>query len=530
MRLGGGNTREAVGGTMRTLLAPVAGVVFVALVVIAFLVATTARSLDRRAEADSRHLATVAMRQIMDNLRRGTLDYTWWDESVQRVVLTLDREWTAHLWGYYQENFRLIDAVMALDPEGEVIMVWRRGRPRFGGERLAFEPGLEGMIEQALAASVTDPQPVLAWMMLEGEVYAVAVGAITPSDPIWARTMGPQRGIGVFARHLAPVLDRRTEQDFLLYGLHIVGADDAAGPGRLALAGPEGETVAALAWEPERPGRALALGVLLPITLGLLLAVPLLTAFIARAQRIVQERTRLGESLKRERELGVLRSRFISMVSHEFRTPLTAIMASSEMLQHYSDRLDAEQRIAETAAIAREVERLSALIDEVIAMGRADESGFEYNPEPVDLGQLVREVADRALLSASRSHEITVRGGETCGSVDADRKLLDHILANVIGNAVKYSPSGEPIDIALRCSGERATIEVTDRGIGIPEEDIERIGTPFFRGDNAGSIGGTGLGLAIALRAAQRHGGGLHILSEVGRGTKVVIELQLSAR
>lgn len=513
---------------MRALLAPIAGVAVVVIVVVAFLVATASRSLDNRAEADSRHLAHVAIRQIVDDLRGGTLDYTWWDESVRRIVLSLDKAWATQIWGYYQQNFRGNDIVMALAPDGSVIMVWRDGKATFGGKPVRFEPDLDGMIKRALASPVTNPQPVIAWMKLDGAVYLVSVAAITPSDPNWARQMGERRGVGIFARKLQPLINYPIAKDFLLTDLHIAEPGSEKGGLHMNLDGPHGKAIAELVWTPELPGRELALTVLLPIALGLLLAVPLIAAFMARARRMVDERARLGEHLARERELGALKNRFISMVSHEFRTPLAVIMASSEMLNMYGERLTPEQRAVEANAIEKEVERLTRLIDEVMALGRTEADDFELKPEKVDLGALCREIANRALLSSPQRHEITVHGAQGWDEVCVDAKLVDHILANLIGNAIKYSPGGEPIDIGLNRNGDMVTIEVTDRGIGIPAEDVPELGTPFFRAGNVGQVGGTGLGLAIVQRAAQRHGGSLRIDSEVGRGTRVAVTLRLA--
>jgi signal transduction histidine kinase len=516
--------------SLRKLLLPVAGVVVVAVLVAAALVVAAVRGVDEHEAEETEHLASAAMRQITDDLVRGAQDYTWWDESVRRVVISLDRAWTGHLWGYYQENFRGNQVVMALAPDDSVIMTWHDGRAWFDGPPIDIEPGLDILIAEARAMPLTRPDPVSSWMLIDGEVYAVAVGAITPSDPVWASAYGYDRGVGIFARQLAPLLQNSVGDDFLLDELRLVPAGTEVDGEFLDLAGPTGEPVARLAWMPRAQGRDIVLSVLLPVSAALLAIIPLLLIFVRQALRTVSDEVELRESLSREREVGAMKSRFVSMVSHEFRTPLTAIMASSELLQHYRDRLTEAEREEELASIEREVDRLTGMIDEVIMLGQADATGLEFRPEEIDLAARLSEISDRALLSTTSKSNITVHGAGDLGTVIADPHLIDLALGNVLGNAVKYSPGGEPVEVAVRRSGDVLSIQVIDRGIGVPEDDLPLLGRPFHRGANAARISGTGLGLAIARSAAEAHGGGFDVESTLGRGTKVTLRLRLGPK
>ncbi len=516
--------------SLRRLLAPVAGVVLVAVLVVSALVVASVRGFDRHAAEETEHLARAAMRQITDDLVRGAQDYTWWDESVRRVVVSLDRAWAGHLWGYYQENFRGNQIVMALAPDDSVIMTWHDSRAWFDGVPVVIEPDLDLLIEKARAMPVTRPDPVSSWMLIDGEVYAVAVGAITPSDPIWASAYGYDRGVGIFARQLAPLLRNSVGEDFLLDDLRLVPPGTSVDGDFLDLPGPTGEPVARLAWTPRAEGRDMVLSVLLPVAAALLAMIPLLFVFVRQAMRATSEDIELRESLNREREVGAMKSRFVSMVSHEFRTPLTAIMASSELLQHYRDRLSEAEREEELASIEREVDRLTGMIDEVIMLGQADATGLEFKPQEVDIGPCITEIADRALLATASKSNITIHGANELGKVIADPHLIDLALGNVLGNAVKYSPGGEPVEVMVRRSGDNLSIEVIDRGIGVPEEDLPLLGRPFHRGANASRISGTGLGLAIARSAVEAHGGGFEVESTLGRGTKVTLRLRLAKK
>ena len=518
------------GAALRRLLLPVAGVVVVAVFVVAALLVGAMQGLERHEEEESAHLASTAMRQITDDLARGTLDYTWWDESVRRVVVALDRAWAGHLWGYYQENFRGNQIVMALAPDDSVIMTWHDGSAWFDGVPVVIGPDLDLLVEKARAMPTNRPDPVTAWMLIEGEVYAVALGAITPSDPVWASAYGYERGVGIFARHLAPLLDTRVGEDFLFENLHLVAPDEAIAGPYIDLPGPSGEPVARLAWTHSGEGRRILQSLLLPLAAVMLVMAPLLFLFVRQALKAVGDERDLRHSLKREREAGAMKSRFVSMVSHEFRTPLTAIMASSELLRHYHERLSPSERDEELVSIEREVDRLTNMVDEVIMLGQADATGLECHPEEIDLPARVREIADRALLATSSTSSIMVHGGRDLGTVLADPRLLELALGNVLGNAAKYSPEGEPVEVVLRRAENILTIEVIDRGIGVPGEDLPLLGQPFHRGANAAWIGGTGLGLAIARSAAEGHGGTIAFESTLGRGTRVTLTFAIGSK
>ena len=526
------NTRETTdpttkGLSLRRLLLPVAGVVVVAVLVVAALIIAAVRGIDEHEDRESTHLARAAIRQITDDLARGAQDYTWWDESVRRVVVSLDRGWAGHLWGYYQENYRGNQIVMALAPDDSVIMTWHDSRAWFDGEPVVMGPGLDILIEKARAMPLTRPSPVTGWVLIDGEVYAVAVGAITPSDPVWANAYGYERGVGIFARKLAPLLATTVSQDFLLDDLRLLPGDTDVVGAHIDLPAADGEPLARLVWTHRTQGRDVVHAVLLPVSAALLGMLPLLLIFVRQAVRTVSGEVELRESLSREREVGAMKSRFVSMVSHEFRTPLTAIMASSELLQHYRDRLTQDEKDEELASIEREVDRLTGMIDEIIMLGQADATGLEYRPEELDIAGRISEISDRALLASASKSNITVHGADEIGTVMADSHLLDLALGNVLGNAVKYSPGGEPVEVAVRRAGAVLTIQVIDRGIGVPEEDLPLLGRPFHRGANAARISGTGLGLAIARSAAEAHGGDIDIESTLGRGTKVTLRLLL---
>ena len=512
---------------LKPLLLPVAGVVVTAILVMSILVGLAARELNRQAEQDASNRLAATLSQIADEAVENTLEFTWWDESVKRIVILFDQAWASNFWGSYQEGFRDVDIVSALNTNGETIMTWQNGYITIGGDAVDLGDGLDLLIEDAHAKSVANPIPVTGWVWGDDELYLVAVGAITPSDLVWAANLGQNRGTGVFARRLQDILDQSISNELILPELRIV--DAASSEALLVLDGPDGQVTAGLTWDQELPGNALLRTVVLPVGIGLLLMIPLLLLFLGRAQNMVREGDILERKLLEEQELNELKGRFVSMVSHEFRTPLASIMAASEMLTHYNDRMDEDQRKEELVSIGSDVDRLTAMLDKVVALQRSDSVLFDLEPRPVHVGQLCQRIADKASLAAKGRHEVALHGGDEVGVISVDAQLLEHILSNLISNAIKYSADGGKVDVLLGREDNMFKVEVVDHGIGIPPDELEKIGTPFYRAGNTGSVSGTGLGLVIASRAAERHGGDLTIESELGRGTRVVVRIMPGA-
>lgn len=242
------------------------------------------------------------------------------------------------------------------------------------------------------------------------------------------------------------------------------------------------------------------------------------------ARRRAQEDMR--RALEKQRELADLKSRFVSMTSHEFRTPLAAIQSSAELLRDYWQRLPEDERAELVGIIAASVRRMSGMLDNVLAIGRADAEKLEFNPQPLDLeafcAALVEEVQRAAETPAAA--EVRVRVAGASRAAHADEKLLRHILGNLLGNALKYSTGGA-VHFEVDCRPDAVAFTVADRGIGIPEDDLPHLFEAFHRARNVGAITGTGLGLAIVKRCVDLHGGTIEVQSRVGQGTRFVVTL-----
>ena len=245
----------------------------------------------------------------------------------------------------------------------------------------------------------------------------------------------------------------------------------------------------------------------------------------------VTERKRAEEEIQRalekERELNELKSRFVAMTSHEFRTPLATILSSSELLEHYVERLPAEEKKDLHQSIRASVERMTKMLDDVLVIGRSEAQMLEFKPLPIDLHGFCEGLAGEMRLAAGGKHSLEFSWQGARGMVPVDEKLLRHVLVNLISNAFKYSPQGGAVEFRAQVNGGEASFEVRDQGIGIPAEDQPRLFETFHRARNVGSISGTGLGLAIVKKSLELHGGSISLESSPGNGSRFRVSIPL---
>jgi signal transduction histidine kinase len=257
-------------------------------------------------------------------------------------------------------------------------------------------------------------------------------------------------------------------------------------------------------------------------------------------------------ALQRERERGELKSRWVAMTSHEFRTPLTAVQSSAEMVERYRQRFSEEQQQTHLHRIKIAVKRMTQMLEEILLLSEAEAGQLVFNPAPLDLVPLCHDLVEELQVAYNNQQAITFTHlGDCTFAAQAsdqgesreldqtpipnpqslpllDEKLLRHILSNLLSNAIKYSPGGRTVQFNLTCLDNKVVFQIQDQGIGIPPEDQPRLFEAFHRATNVGPIQGTGLGLTLVKQCVDLHRGEITFTSVVGEGTTFTVTLPLS--
>ncbi len=233
----------------------------------------------------------------------------------------------------------------------------------------------------------------------------------------------------------------------------------------------------------------------------------------------------IKKSLIKERDLNLLKTRFISMISHEYRTPLTTIMLSADLLKRYGDKWEPDEKIKHFDRIQDTVLRMTQLMETVLTIGRLETGRLGFQPEPIDLPSYCQSIAENIQFSHKNKNEIAFSYTGANNNPKMDENLLGLILTNLLNNAVKYSPQGRKIDFAVESGESEAVFTIRDYGIGIPEEDLKHLFNSFFRASNVGTIEGYGLGLNIVKNCIDTHKGRIEVHRKVHYGTTFKIFL-----
>lgn len=231
----------------------------------------------------------------------------------------------------------------------------------------------------------------------------------------------------------------------------------------------------------------------------------------------------------REKELNDLKSSFVSMVSHEFRTPLAVILSSTELLKNHFERLPGPVREQQLRAVRDSTLHMSQLIEEVLLLGKVEGGHMAFAPVPLDLAEVGTRLIDEIRTATQDRCPIHFDASDLGGSARLDPALLGHIFTNLLSNAVKYSAEGSPVEWSIRRENGTAICTVRDHGIGIPEADLAQMFIAFHRARNVGEVPGSGLGLVIVKCCTELHGGTVEVASKVGEGTVVTVRLPLCA-
>lgn len=246
--------------------------------------------------------------------------------------------------------------------------------------------------------------------------------------------------------------------------------------------------------------------------------------------RVAERTAELSQALEKEKEVNQLKSRFITMASHEFRTPLAIISSSSGILQNFSDRLSEKRKQEHLETIQNTIKHIIQILDDVLMINQAEAEKIEVNLEPLDIIKFCRHLKEQIEASfTSHGIDFYIDLGDEIFSnyqiVQVDKKLLRQIITNLLTNAIKYSPNHNLVNFSLSKKDDQLIFKIIDHGIGIPEADQVHLFEYFQRGSNVGTLPGTGLGLSIVKKCVDLHQGEITFHSELGKGTVFTVIL-----
>ncbi|AVH74063.1 PAS domain-containing sensor histidine kinase [Nostoc sp. 'Lobaria pulmonaria (5183) cyanobiont'] len=236
----------------------------------------------------------------------------------------------------------------------------------------------------------------------------------------------------------------------------------------------------------------------------------------------------MRQALAKERQFSELKSRLLTITSHEFRTPLATIHSSAELLEHYRHLWSEERQHTHLRRIQTSVMHLTQLLNDVLVLSQDETGKLEFNPTPINLVEFCRDLLEELQQSDRSQHAIVFSSECQSTKANLDAKLLRQILSNLFSNCLKYSPLGSTVKFSVTSANDQAIFQTQDSGIGIPPSDIEHIFEPFHRASNTANIPGMGLGMSIVKQAVDLHGGEITVESAIAAGTTFTVILPFS--
>lgn len=240
---------------------------------------------------------------------------------------------------------------------------------------------------------------------------------------------------------------------------------------------------------------------------------------IKLVSELEKAKSEVSLSLEKEKELNQLKSRFVSMASHEFRTPLSAVQLSASLIEKYLEKSDSANVLKHTGRIKNSVQLLTSILNDFLSLERLEAGKVSANQQEINLVRLAEEITEEMQLICKTNQHIVYQHTGSSGRVVLDANLLKNCIINLISNAIKYSGENTFIEFNTEITGDICTLVVKDDGIGIPLEDQKNLFEPFFRAHNTGNIPGTGLGLNIVKRYVSLMGGTVSCQSAQNTGT-----------
>jgi PAS domain S-box-containing protein len=245
-------------------------------------------------------------------------------------------------------------------------------------------------------------------------------------------------------------------------------------------------------------------------------------------ERQVKERTReLNEALSKEKELVDLKSKFIAIASHEFRTPLATINFATGFVKDYLNKLSPAEIEKKMESIEKQVRHMTFLLDDVLTLGKSESGKTKVVARRIDIQDFFQKIVEEVLYSTKSTHKVNFSFDSSITELEIDEKLLRNVFINLLSNAIKFSPEASDVSLRIYSEDRQLLISVKDCGVGIPKNEYDKIFDAFHRGSNAGAIQGTGLGLSIVKKAVELLEGTMDFESEVGKGSEFTVGFKI---
>jgi PAS domain S-box-containing protein len=241
-------------------------------------------------------------------------------------------------------------------------------------------------------------------------------------------------------------------------------------------------------------------------------------------QRLEESQNGLSQALDKEKQLNEIKSRFVSMASHEFRTPLSTVLSSASLIDKYAGSGDQEKRSRHIEKIKNSVKHLNNLLEDFLSLGKLDEGKIGIHFHEFNLGELIEDTIEEMVPSLKTGQQI-IYDNTRQHPISSDKNLIRNILFNLVSNAIKFSDVSQQIHIYSSVKDNTTFVTIRDEGLGISDEDQQHLFTSFFRGRNVVNIQGTGLGLHIVKRYVDLLGGMIELESKLGQGTQITFSI-----
>lgn len=516
--------------TVGRLVSPFVLVVIVCAAAITALIAVAANGLNRVSIDNSIQLTRSVLAGIERDLAAIALDYSYWDQAVEKLVYALDVAWADANVGLYTYEAHGIQSMYVLDGDDRPVYAVVEGERRGENPHKRFAGGLATLVGRARATPPERP-PVPAMGLLRDARGIHFVGASLFTDYVeegGKLVDRPTRSVLLVTRPLDAGLLAELSRGYLLRGLRLLPAGAALPAAALPLAAADASLLGTLAWQPELPGRDMLVWTLPAVGAALAVVAGLALVFIRRATNTVRAFEAQNLALAHAKERAELADRakteFLATMSHELRTPLNSILGFSERLR---DEALAASKVREYAKDVHDAGRhLADLVSDVFDVVAADMGRLTLHEGCVDVRE-VMESCRRLVLARAEANGVSIAIDAPAGlpPLRADETRLKQIVLNLLTNSVKFSHVGGEVILKAAVADDGMAISVADNGIGMVPEDIPKALTRFGRiGDSRTSVkGGTGLGLTIVQSLAALHGACLELASEPGMGTTATI-------